>query len=450
MRVKKYFNATESASIKKGACLAHGNYKTFYACIICIFFFALDINAQTALTTRVKTQLYDKSYNIMPVYKCSGTNLEYYSDAYAGETLDKFNIIMPDLSGCTDTGYAFIYFGGFERADCKNYSVVIIGNAQSMLVPRLFFDRNHNLDFRDDGPSIEFGYKTESIEFDLCNAKDNSACLHYRLSRYRLENQYTLRKNLDDFFTFNAGTKKYLGMNNSFRIQCHNQWGTDMKVGQDSFRIAVEDHNINGIYNEPGIDHINLVPFGSEPISNDVKEGSILLPAKPTGIVLQHLNESYYITGITTNGQTINLRYNGRHKRPAERLLRKRAPRFSYELLAYRKYAKLRKYRGTPVYIYFYNFKTVDTTAFNQLKDFYDASGGKLKIITLNYGNSPSLVKEFVKQNYYMWSNGLATKKIYQKYKVDQLPMGFYLNKNLRVQRVGVSPLEMMEEVKKE
>jgi hypothetical protein len=420
--------------------------------IIVLFFVScISVKAQTALTTRIKTQLYDKSYNIIPVYKCTGNTLEYYTDVYAGETLEKFNVKMPDLSGCSDTGYAFIYFSGFERAACKNYSVVIIGNAQSMYKPKLFFDHNHNLDFTDDGPSIEFDYNKESIEFDLCNANETTGCLHYRLSRYRLENQYTLRKNLDDFFTFNAGTKKYLGLTNSFRIQCMNQWGADVKIGNDSFRIAVEDHNINGLYNEAGIDHISLVPYGTEPISNDVNEGSVVLPktGKNTDsnhIVLQHLSESYIVSGITANGQTLTIKYNGKHKRAAERLVNKRAPRFSYELLAYRKYAKLRKYRGTPVYIFFYNFKTADSTTFKQLKKLYEASNGKLKIITLNYGNNPTMVKEFVQQNYYMWSNGLATKKIYQRYKVDQLPMGFYLNKKLRVLKVGITPQEMLQE----
>lgn len=418
----------------------------FYACCI-------SVNAQTALTTRIKTQLYDKGYNIIPAYKCTGDTLEYYTDAWAGELLEKFKVKLPNLAGCTDTGYAFIYFSGFERAACKNYSVVIIGNAQSMYKPILFFDRNHNLDFTDDGPSIEFAYNIESIEFDLCNARETTGCLHYRLSRYRIENQYTLRKNLDDFFTYNQGTKKYLGLTNSFRIQCHNQWGADIKMGSDSFRIAVEDHNINGLYNEAGIDHISLVPYGSEPVSNDTKEGSMVLPKTGNGsdnykIVLQHLNESYLASGIAANGQTLTIKYNGKHKRAAEQLVNKRAPRFSYETLAYRKYAKLRKYRGTPVYIFFYNFKTADSATFNQLKHLYDAADGKLKIITLNYGNSPALVKEFVKQNYYMWSNGLATKKIYQKYKVDQLPIGFYLNKKLRVVRVGISPLEMIKELK--
>ncbi len=415
-----------------------------------IVFIAINMKAQTALNTRIKTQLYDKGFNILPAYKCTGSTLEYYTDAYAGETLEKFNVKMPNLRGCTDTGYALIYFAGFERSTCKNYSVVIIGNAQSMLIPKLFFDHNHNLDFSDDGPPIEFDYNRESIEFDLCNARETTACLHYRLSRYKLENQYTLRKNLDDFFNFNAGTKKYLGLNNSFRIQCHNQWGTDIKIGNDSFRIAVEDHNINGIYNEAGIDHISLVPYGSEPISNDANEGSVIIPKAGKDIILQHLSESYLAKNITANGQTINIRYLGKHKRAAEKLVHKRAPRFSYELLAYRKYATLRKYRGTPVYLFFYNFKTADSTTFNQLKELYDASNGKLKIITLNYGNSPSLVKEFVKNNYYMWSNGLATKKIYKKYKVDQLPMGFYLNKKLRVTKIGVSPGEMLEEYRKQ
>jgi len=406
-------------------------------------------NAQTALTQRIKTQLFDKGYNIMPVYGCNGTQLEYYTDAYAGEKLEKFEVKFPDLRGCTDTGYAFVYFAGFERNSCKNFSVIIIGNARSMLIPKFFIDKNHNLDFSDDGPSIDFPYNRESIEFDLCNQKETTGCLHYRLTRYHLDNQYTLRKNLDDFFTYNAGTKKYLGLNNSFRIQCHNQWGADMKFGNDSFRVVVEDHNSNGIYNEPGIDHIHLVPYGEEPVSNDIHDGSIILPKTPSNksefsIQLQHLNESYLVTRISANGQTIDIKYNGKHRRKAEKLLHHKAPRFKYELLAYRKYVKLRKSRGQPVYLFFYNFKTADTATFNHLKVLYNTYEGKIKIITLNYGNSPALVKDFVKSDYYMWSNGLATRKIIQRYKVDQLPMGFILDKRQRVVSVGIMPHEMI------
>ncbi len=402
--------------------------------------------AQTALVTRVKTQLYDKFYSIIPSYKCTGNTLECYTDVYAGEVLERFSVTFPDLSGCTDTGYAFVYFGGLERSSCKNYSVIIIGNAQSLLIPKLFIDKNHNLNFTDDGASIDFPYTTQNIEFDLCNAKDNTACLHYTLSRYRLDNQYKFQKNLDDFFESNAGTKKYLGMNNSFRIQCHNQWGVDVKINNDSFRIVVEDHNMNGIYNEPGIDHIALVPYALEPVSNTTKEGSKVLEKSKDAMVLQHLNESYIVSGITANGQTMTIKYNGKQLRAAEKLGHKRAPRFKFELLAYRKYKKLRSYRGAPVYIFFYDFKTADTNTFNMLKQLYDASSGQVKIITLNYGNSPAVVKEFVKQKYYMWNNGLATKKIYDRYRVDQLPMGFYLNKRLRVLKVGLDPKEMLTE----
>ncbi len=412
-----------------------------------VLVFTMPGKSQSILPNRVKTQLYDRGYNIIPAYKCVGNVLEYYTDAYAGEELEKFSVKLPDLTGCTDTGYAFVYFAGFERPTCKNYSVVIIGNAQSLLIPKLFIDKNHNLDFTDDGPSIDFPYNKEDIEFDLCNAVESTACLHYRLSRYRLDNQYTLQRNLEDFFTSNAGTKRYLGMINSFRIQCQNQWGGNIKIENDSFRITVEDHNINGLYNEPGIDHISLVPYGMEPVSNDLKEGSIVQPKDHSEFFLQHLNESYKISGITANGQVLNISYNGKHKRAAEKLLKKRAPRFSYELLAYRKYAKLRKCRGTPVYLFFYDFKTADSATFNILKQIYDSAGNRLKIITLNYGNSPSMVREFVKQNYYSWSNGLATKKIYDRYKVDQLPMGFYLNKRLRIMKVGIAPKEMLQEI---
>ncbi len=423
--------------------------------LISIVTFVLLCNSligQVALTKRVKTQLYDKGYDIVPVYKCTGNSLEYYSDAYAGETLEKFNVKMPELYGCTDTGYAFVYFSGFERSACKNYSVVIIGNAQSMYIPKIYIDRNHNLDFTDDGPSIEFAYNAESISFDLCNSKETTGCLHYRLSRYRLDNLYALQKNLDDFFTANAGTKKYLGMHNSFRIQCENQWGVDVKMDNDSFRIAVEDHNINGLYNEPGIDHLQLVPYGQEPVSNNANEGSIVLPKEVNfndsmSILLQHLNVSYRVTAIAGNGQTITIRSNGRHKREAENLIGKKAPRFNYELLAFRKYNKIRKHKGTPVYLFFYNFKNADTTIFEQLTQLYNENKGTLTLIVLNYGNSPTLVKEFVKENYYMWNNGLATRKIYERYKVDQLPMGFYLDKKLRIQNVGVTPEEMRRRV---
>jgi hypothetical protein len=410
--------------------------------LLCLFF---NSKCQMALHKRVKTQLYDKGFNIMPAYKLRGDTLEAYTDAYAGQPLEKFRIIFPVMTGCTDTGYAFIYFGGFERAVCKDYSVIIIGNAQSYKTPKLFIDHNHNLDYRDDGPPVEFPYSQERIEFDLCNQAVPSGCLHYVLSRYRIQNQYDLRRNLNQFFESNAGTKKYLGLENSFRIQWQNQWGEDFTIGADSFRVVVEDHNMNGIYNEPGVDHIQLVPYGQEPVSNNINEGSIIIPKGNKPVVLQHLNESYSVSNISADGRSINLVYSGKHKRPAEKLINRRAPRFKFEILSYRKYNKLRKYKGTPVFLYFYNFKTADTIVFNQLKKLYEASQGKLTIITLNYGDNPQQVKDFVMQNYYMWTNGLATRRIIRQYKVDQLPMGFYLDHRLRVRQIGITPMGMLK-----
>lgn len=411
----------------------------------CLLLICLHSVAQVKLDTRVQTQQYHKGFNIMPVYLTHSNLLEYYTDAWSGETLEKFRVKLPDLTGCTDTAYAFIYFSGFQRASCPNYAVVIIGNAQSYLIPKFFIDYNHNLDYSDDGPAISFPYNGDEISFNLCNAADSTACLHYRLTRYYLQNQYELRRNLNDFFSSNAGTKQYVGLDNSYRIQVMNQWGTDVSIGTDSFRITVEDHNNNGKYNDPGVDHIQLSPYGTEPVSNNVNEGSLIQPKKPGDIVLQHLNESYAVSNIASNGRTLTLRYNGKHVRAAEKLVHKRAPRFKYELLTYRKYNKLRKFRGQEVYIFFYNFKTVDTATFEQLRALYEASGSRLKIIALNYGNDPLFVKDFVKTRYYMWSNGLATKKIATRYCIDQLPMGFYLNRNLRVEKIGITPAEMLQ-----
>jgi hypothetical protein len=410
--------------------------------------FSIHSYSQVNLDKRVKTQLFDKGFNIIPAYKLHGDTLEAYTDAYAGQDLEKFRVKLPDMTGCTDTGYAFIYFGGFERNVCKDYSVIIIGNAQSYKIPRLFIDDNHNLDFSDDGAPVEFPYNQEKIEFDLCNQQVKTGCLHYVLSRYRLQNQYQMRKNLDLFFESNAGTKKYLGLENSFRIQWHNQWGADIKMGTDSFRLVVEDHNINGLYNDAGIDHIQLVHYGTEPVTNNVNEGSVLLPKGRDPIILQHLNESFAVSDISADGKSAILTYNGKHKRPAEKLLNKRAPRFKFELLSYRNYHKLRKYKGKPVFVYFYNFKTADTVVFKQLKSLYEHAGDKISIITLDYGDNPQLIKDFVKQNYYMWYNGLATKKIMKQYKVDQLPMGFYLDKKLKVRKIGITPSEMEEMMK--
>jgi hypothetical protein len=108
------------------------------------------------LNPKVEDDKLKKTQAIIPVYKFTGMSIEPYTN-FGAETKKNTSWInlkkMPDMTGCYDTAYSFIYFSGADNDENSGYLLALIGNYSRTIRQTVHFyiDKNNNLDFTDDG-----------------------------------------------------------------------------------------------------------------------------------------------------------------------------------------------------------------------------------------------------------------------------------------------------------
>ncbi len=84
----------------------------------------------------------------MPVYKFDSMRIEPY--AKFGVDMGKNQVWytikqLPDMTGCKDTGYTYIYFSGADNSSNKGYLLTLIGNyVRSRRSMYFYIDRNND------------------------------------------------------------------------------------------------------------------------------------------------------------------------------------------------------------------------------------------------------------------------------------------------------------------
>jgi hypothetical protein len=154
--------------------------------------------------------------------------------------------------------------------------------------------------------------------------------------------------------------------------------------------------------------------------------------------------KSYRITNIHSNGDYLEIIEDNRIAQTQKLKTGQKTPKFSY-LNIFNIEHNLKEYRKQKVYLFFWDKQSLskeDTLYLSKLnKDFND----QLKLITLNHGDKPKQVRIKFYYDQIKWPVGYSNSEIAEKYFLENVSRGYYLNKKRRLINDQISPKEMYE-----
>jgi len=387
---------------------------------------------------RATDDRFSRSMLVAPCFQYTSPVEEFRNIGSAGSPLQKASIRLPDMRGCKDTAYGFIFFGGTRSGFAPGYVLMVVGNNRRLEMPHpVWVDRNNNLDLSDDGPPDTSIYYRSAIDIRIPSPLAGGGEYAVRLSRFPSDSFFSYKNMVNDFYRKFSGTKRFSDANHSFREQRLNILASDIRHGDDSFRLGFKDVNCNGIYNEAGIDEILVGEWGKPMIS----ELAIVLSENKKTEFEWELKR-FRIDSLPADGRSANILYLPSARLETSLRNHTKLPRFRYCHVEKGKVKKksIRRYRGKPLYIYCWNSKherfTQDSAAINAII----ARRPDIQVLCLNYGDSPKWVSRFNQYYSTQWQLGFSSRYINKKLMVSRLPAGILTDRNQKVIRPSITP----------
>ncbi len=414
------------------------------------FFYSSLILAQQPFRVNLNSKVEDdklkKTQAIIPVYKYTEMSIEPYSN-FGAEISKNTKWIglkkLPDMRGCFDTAYSFIYFSGADNAENSGYLIAMIGNYNRMsrLPVHFFIDKNNNLDFSDDGLPYLMPFEKDSIIVNLQNSKIIGSDYEIKFSRIVFGKNLAYKDLLNEHYQKHSGKKVFTKINNCFREQRYNLCSANYRSLNDSFTIGIKDMNVNALYNDYGTDMIYVGPYKQVIISEDLIEFN-----KGKNKTSFEWNEKkFYITAVDPLGKWIDIQEAANKKTYKKLKICRKVPKISFVNEMSVKYS-LKQFRRKHIYLYFFNddLSCLEEDTF-YLRKLHNEFGNKIQVIGMNYGDEPRSMRFF--QQYYNipWIIGMSNREINKKFYVENLPKGFWIGKHRRLKERNYTPKMMYE-----
>jgi hypothetical protein len=415
--------------------------------LIPITLIGIFVSAQTIrmeATKKVKDDAFDKSQSVLPVYKYTGNKIEPYSKFGVEMDKDKpwYTIKkLPEMKGCADTGYTYIYFAGADNNMSQGYLLAIIGNyIRSRRTMFFFIDRNNDLDFSNDGPPDSITIAQHDFEIELENATVPGATYAIKLSRFIYGENVVYKNLLTEHYKAHSGAKEFTNINYCFREQRYNCISANYKSEKDSFTIGLKDMNVNGIYNESCTDLMYVGQYNSQIASDQLFS---IVPTI-TNNAFEWGGKKYKIVSIESTGKYIEIREDANAVLSNKLEIGKKAPNFEYFNILSKKH-QLKEYRKKEVFLFFWDKESIseeDTMYLNKLNSEY---GEQLQLITLNHGDEPKQVRIIFYFDKITWPVGYSNTEIASKYFLEDVSRGYYMSKRCKLRDDNITPKEMYE-----
>lgn len=410
--------------------------------LIGIFSFAQSIHLP--MIKEVEDDFFTKSQSILPVYKYESNLIEPYSKfgLKSDPSQSFYSIVnLPEMKNCRDTGYTYIYFSGSDNDIRQGYILALIGNyKRSRRTVYFFIDRNNDLDFSNDGLPDSLVTSQNDFKINLKNLNDKNANYSFKLTRFKYGENVRYKNLLTQHYNAHSGQKKFTKINYCFREQRYNSSISHFNNGKDSFTLGIKDVNVNGIYNDGCVDKLYVGAYNSQINSDKL----FIIKPEIKDNTFEWGRKSYRIMNIHSNGDYLEIIEDDRITQTQKLKIGRKTPKFSY-LNIFNIEHNLKEYRKQKVYLFFWDKQSLsreDTIYLSLLnKDFND----KLKLITLNHGDKPKQVRIKFYYDQIKWPVGYSNSEIAEKYFLENVSIGYYLDKKHRLINDQISPKEMYE-----
>lgn len=401
------------------------------------------------LTDRTEDEQFTKSMAIVPVYKYTSPQIEPYTMFGVDPPENQTNLeikTLPDMKGMTDTAYSFIYFSGSDNQTNQGYLLTILGNYRRSVRTIYFWtDKNNNFDFTDDGPPDSMKYHDREVVIHLNNQANPQANYMVKLSRLEYGENVQYKNLLTEHYKKHSGKKVFTDINYCYREQRYNCLAADYRNGNDSFRIALKDLNINGLFNESCLDKIAVGPFGKQVSTEEMQ--FILPDVKYNSF--EWNKKKYTVVSISPDGKSVSLSVSEPKELQNQLKTGKKIPAFTFKNIAGKK-EKIRSYRGQPVYIYFWDKNHLPKEDSLYLRLINADLSANVKLVTLNHGDAPKSVYLIKYYDKISWPMGFSSGEIGKAYYLEETPRGYLADKKQRLLNDKLSPQQVYEKYSKQ
>jgi len=415
--------------------------------ILFLILAGLNVHSQTTVLTegRARDKAYYRAQSIVPIFLLTSDTIEE-NNAFGVEDKIKNNtriIAIPeDLKDQKKLGYGYLYFGAAENAFATGYILFLISNNTRNNKPSiLYIDRNNDFDLTNDGAPDSINYTDDHLDIHLFNTKANNAKYIVRLSRFDYNKQYKYINLTDVHYNKHSGNKTYMGTFYSFREQRLNVLAGNYKSATDSFTIALKDNNCNGLFNDVGLDEVFIGNYQSEQFADIAfKVG------KNNEALIETTGKVFKLTSIAPNGSLFTVTQVFDEPFQHQLNIGKKVPKIKFQLADTGKIRKKKicKFRRKPTFVYFLNSK-VETLQEDTLylRKIYNEFGKKINVVMLNSGDIPREAKKMAILGNLPYTCGISNLEIDEKWYVKRKPVGFFMQKRLKLQYSGISPKEL-------
>jgi len=205
------------------------------------------------LSQYVKDDRFDKYQLTMALFLTEGDTI--YSMDFEG-TRPIQPIIIKRPKGAQIYAYGNLFFSGTQNKYNPGYVSVLVCNPYHKH-PIIYIDQNQNFDFTDDAKYTLPYFDEPGVEIELANEKVAEGKIKIVLTRNKLFGQkYDFKKQMEEYYEMAYKGRKFIGSEFTYREQRYITRAGIVRLGNETFKLALMDVNANGLYNEPEIDKI--------------------------------------------------------------------------------------------------------------------------------------------------------------------------------------------------
>ena len=346
------------------------------------------------------------------------------------------------------------------------HTLILVDNPMNMRyrATRIWVDLNHNLDLTDDGPAQWYlpmkltlprsnvGDRIYSQTLILLDTTQNGMAVGF--NQFMPGELRSVQKMYDDAIALVCGRREYLSCNVSFRQHRKAVWFGGEKannsIQNDTLYWAVKDVNLNGLYNDIGIDKVIVGNNRGEFSSSNAWD------YRP-GLIVDWLGQAQLIEKVQQGKNGIweishRKIKNVGIKGSRSLLIGEKLPKFKFcsiegkyqpgklkENPVHRK--SIRDFKGKYTYIVVWNAD--NPNYINDSAELHNLSRNlpdSVRIVCLNHGGGGRYVYQYNKRYETQFIQGFCSSEVAEKLKLQTMPQYFLIDPRQRLISINQRP----------
>ena len=424
----------------------------------------------TALSQRGADNEINHLIDVLPLFSLTNDSIIQPIDLsadYTGMPLLAWKVIIPQdsLTRGIKHAYGFVpYHHGVGLL--PTHTFILVDNPMNMRyrATKIWVDLNHNFDLTDDGPAqwyfpmkltlpeLNEGDRVFSQSLILLDTTQNGMAVGF--NQFMPGELRSVQKMYDDAIALVSGRREYLGCNVSFRQHRKAVWYGGEKINNsiqnDTLYWAVKDVNLNGLYNDIGIDKVivgnNRGEFNS---SNawDYRPG-LIVDWLGQAQLIENVNQGKDGIWAISHRKIKNVGIKGSRSL----LIGEKLPKFKFCLIE-GKYQpgklkenpvhrrSIRTFRGKYTYVVVWNAD--NPNYINDSAELHDLSRNlpdSIQIVCLNHGGGGRYVYQYNKRYETKFIQGFCSSEVAEKLKLQTMPQYFLIDPKQRLMSINQRP----------